>query len=185
MPPATRSASATASPIRWAWCVDNKGSVTDVTWGGPAFKAGIALGTQIIAVDGDDYDADGLKDAITDAKGNQTPITLLIKRNDAYRTISIPYHEGLRYPHLERVPNTPALLDALIAAKNRRITRLRVQARGSASASRSTAMPAPSRMACSLRWRRKARAPGWPLNRPSMCRVMLERRTPSFSLRST
>jgi len=97
--------------------VDNKGNVMDVTWGSPAFKAGIALGTQIIAVDGDDYDADGLKDAITGAKGNQTPVTLLVKRNDAYRTISIPYHDGLRYPHLERVQGTPALLDALITAK--------------------------------------------------------------------
>jgi predicted metalloprotease with PDZ domain len=97
--------------------LDNKGNVMDVTWGSPAFKAGIALGTQIIAVDGDDYDADGLKDAITGAKGNQTPVTLLVKRNDAYRTISIPYHDGLRYPHLERVQGTPALLDALITAK--------------------------------------------------------------------
>ena len=97
--------------------VDNKGNVMDVTWGSPAFKAGIALGTQIIAVDGDDYDADSLKDAITDAKGNQTPVTLLVKRNDAYRTIPIPYHDGLRYPHLERVQGTPALLDALITAK--------------------------------------------------------------------
>jgi predicted metalloprotease with PDZ domain len=97
--------------------VDNKGNVMDVTWGSPAFKAGIALGAQIIAVDGDDYDADGLKDAITGAKGNQTPVTLLVKRNDAYRTISIPYHDGLRYPHLERVQGAPALLDALITAK--------------------------------------------------------------------
>jgi predicted metalloprotease with PDZ domain len=97
--------------------LDNKGNVMDVTWGSPAFKAGIALGTQIIAVDGDDYDADGLRDAITGAKGNQTPVTLLVKRNDAYRTISIPYHDGLRYPHLERMQGTPALLDALITAK--------------------------------------------------------------------
>ena len=42
-----------------------------------------------------------------------------------------------------------------------------------ASASRSTSMPAPSRDAFSLRWRRKARAPGWPLNSPSICLVML------------
>ena len=35
------------------------------------------------------------------------------------------------------------------------------------------AMPASSRVAFSLRWRRKARAPGRPLNRPSICLVML------------
>jgi len=68
-------------------------------------------------VNGDDYSADMLKDAITAAKGGEAPITLLVKKNDAYHTISIPYHDGLRYPHLERVQGTPALLDELIAAK--------------------------------------------------------------------
>ena len=97
--------------------VDNKGRVTDVTWDGPAFKAGLTLGSEITAVNGVEFDADELKDAITDAKNDQAPIQLLIKRNGAYHTISVPYHGGLRYPHLERVPNTPALLDALIATK--------------------------------------------------------------------
>lgn len=97
--------------------VDNKGNLVDVTLGLPAFKAGLSLGTQIIAVNGDDYDADNLKDAITEAKTSQAPITLLVKKNDAYHTVTIPYHDGLRYPHLERIPGTPALLDELIAAK--------------------------------------------------------------------
>ncbi len=97
--------------------LDNKGKVIDVTWDGPAFKAGLALGTEIIAVNGVDYDADELKDAITEAKSDQAPIQLLVKRNDAFSTVSIAYHDGLRYPHLERVEGTPALLDALIAAK--------------------------------------------------------------------
>ena len=97
--------------------MDNKGRVTDVTWDGPAFKAGLTLGSEITAVNGGEYDADDLKDAITDAKTDQAPIQLLIKHNNAYHTVSIPYHGGLRYPHLERVPNAPALLDALIMAK--------------------------------------------------------------------
>jgi predicted metalloprotease with PDZ domain len=97
--------------------VDNKGRVIDVTWDGPAFKAGLTLGSEITAVNGVEYDADELKDAITDAKADPAPIQLLIKRNGAYRTVSIPYHDGLRYPHLERIANTPALLDALITAK--------------------------------------------------------------------
>ena len=78
-----------------------------MTWGGPAFKAGISLGSRDHRRERRDYDADDLKDAITDAKTDMTPITLLIKRNNAYRTVSIPYHDGLRYPHLERVPETP------------------------------------------------------------------------------
>ncbi len=97
--------------------VNNKGRVTDVTWQGPAFKAGLTLGSEITAVNGVEFDADELKDAISDAKTDKAPIQLLIKNNGAYRTVSIPYHDGLRYPHLERLPNTPALLDALITAK--------------------------------------------------------------------
>jgi predicted metalloprotease with PDZ domain len=97
--------------------VDNKGMITDTWWGGAAFKAGLTLGSQITAVNGDDYSADVLKQAITEAKTSHAPISLLIKRNDAYRTVSIPYYDGLRYAHLERVAGTPALLDALIAAK--------------------------------------------------------------------
>lgn len=97
--------------------LDNKGKIIDVTWDGPAFKAGLALGTEIIAVNGVDYDADELKDAITEAKSDQAPIQLLVKRNDAFSTVSIAYHDGLRYPHLERVEGTPALLDALITAR--------------------------------------------------------------------
>ena len=97
--------------------ISNKGRVNDVTWEGPAFKAGLTLGSEIVAVNGVEYDADELKDAITDAKSDQAPIQLLVKNNNAYRTVSIPYHDGLRYPHLERVEGTPALLDALIAAK--------------------------------------------------------------------
>jgi predicted metalloprotease with PDZ domain len=89
-------------------------TVTSVIWDGPAFNAGVTAGSQIIAVNGTDYDADGLKDAIKDASKSPAPIELLIKRGDQYRTIAVNYHGGLRYPHLERIPNTPALLDDVL-----------------------------------------------------------------------
>ena len=77
----------------------------------------MVLGSEVAGVDGLDYSAETLKEAITDAKTGQAPIDLLIKHNGAIRTVSIPYHDGLRYPHLERIDGTPALLDELIAAK--------------------------------------------------------------------
>ncbi|MGH6876485.1 MAG: M61 family metallopeptidase [Rhizomicrobium sp.] len=100
--------------------VDNKdkGSVSDVLWGGPAFNAGVTVGNKIVAVDGVAYDPDGLKDAITAAKTASAPIQILLKRGDRYETVSIAYHGGLRYPHLERVPGTPALLDNLLAPRS-------------------------------------------------------------------
>jgi predicted metalloprotease with PDZ domain len=85
-------------------------------WDGPAMKAGITVGTGIVAVNGNAYDADDLKDVITDAKSG-APIQLLVKDDDQYRTVTVNYRGGLRYPHLERLPNTPALLDAELAAR--------------------------------------------------------------------
>ena len=83
----------------------------------PAFNAGVTVGSEIVAVNDIAYDSDKLKDAIKDAKGTKTPIQLLIKRGDIYRQVAIDYHGGLRYPHLERMPGTPALLDDILAAR--------------------------------------------------------------------
>jgi predicted metalloprotease with PDZ domain len=93
------------------------GAITGVQWDGPAFKAGLTIGAQIVAVDGKAYDADALKAAIKAAKGGTTPIALLIKKDDVYQTVAIDYHDGLRYPHLERIAGTPALLDDILTAK--------------------------------------------------------------------
>ena len=87
-------------------------------WDGPAFKAGVTVGSEIIAVNGKAFDADDLKDAITEADDGTTPIELLIKRGDNYATMPVEYHGGLRYPLLERVAGTPALLDDLLSPRN-------------------------------------------------------------------
>ena len=47
----------------------------------------------------------------------QTPIELIIKSGDRYRVAKIDYHEGLRYPHLERDASTPARFDDIVAAR--------------------------------------------------------------------
>jgi predicted metalloprotease with PDZ domain len=97
--------------------IDSTNAAGDVTWDSPAFKAGVTVGSQIVAVNGVAYDADRLKDAIKNAKTDKAPIQLLIKRGDIYRTVAVDYHGGLRYPHLERVPGTPALLDGVLAPR--------------------------------------------------------------------
>ncbi len=92
------------------------GTARGVVWGSPAFKAGITVGTAIVAVNGAAYDADGLSRAITDAKTAQAPIELLLKAQDHYRTVRLDYHGGLRYPHLIRAPgSTGGSLDAILA----------------------------------------------------------------------
>ncbi|MDQ6645723.1 MAG: peptidase M61 [Pseudomonadota bacterium] len=94
-----------------------KGKINDVRWNGPAFKAGVSTGATIIAVNGQDYSDEVLKDAITASKDNSVPVKLLLKFQGATRTVAVAYHGGLQYPHLERVKGTPDYLSEIIAAK--------------------------------------------------------------------
>ena len=91
--------------------------LTGVLWDSPAFKEGLTVGAELIAVDGIAYDPDRLKEAITAAKSNGKAIDLLVRTTDHYRTVSIAYHGGLRYPHLEKVGTGDASLDAILAAR--------------------------------------------------------------------
>ncbi len=94
------------------------GSIGDVLWDGPAFKAGLSPSMTVIAVNGRDYDADALKEAVTaSAKDKNQPIELLVKNFDHYQTIRIDYHDGLKYPHLVRDTSKPDTLTALLKAR--------------------------------------------------------------------
>jgi hypothetical protein len=57
---------------------------------------------------------DALKAAQQDAA---RPIELLVRDFDTFRTVRLDYHGGLRYPHLERVEQTPDRLSAILAAR--------------------------------------------------------------------
>ena len=95
-----------------------EGKLSDVLWEGPAYKIGLTVGTQIIAVNGIALDADQLKSAIKDANKTKAAIELLVKNGDRYRTVKIDYHDGLRYPHLEREGSAAASLDQILTPRN-------------------------------------------------------------------
>ena len=97
--------------------VNRDGEVTSVQWDGPAFKAGLVDGEKIIAVNGLAFDGDKLKEAITDAKGAAAPMELIIKSGDRYRIVQVGYHDGLRYPRLERLAGVPDRLGDIITAR--------------------------------------------------------------------
>jgi predicted metalloprotease with PDZ domain len=90
--------------------------LTDVLWEGPAFQAGLTVGTQIIAVDGVAYDGDRLKDIVKEGKTSRDLIEFIVKNGDRYHTVKIDYHGGLRYPHLEATGGA-TLLDSILAPK--------------------------------------------------------------------
>ena len=95
------------------------GNVTGVQWDGPAFNQGVTVGTQVVAVNGVSFGNETLRRAVTAAKADGTPIELLLKNGDQYRTVAIAYRDGLRYPHLERDPATTDRLAAILAARSR------------------------------------------------------------------
>lgn len=66
--------------------VSNSGEVTSSIWDSPAFKAGIDVGTQIRAVNGEAYSGDRLKAAIIAAKDLAHPVKLVIKNGIASAT---------------------------------------------------------------------------------------------------
>jgi len=71
----------------------------------------------ILAINGAAYEVDVLKDAIRSAKTTEAPDR--VDRQDR-RPLSSPhsrYHDGLRYPHLERESSAPARLDDILAAR--------------------------------------------------------------------
>jgi predicted metalloprotease with PDZ domain len=82
--------------------------------GSPADQAKLGPGMQIVAVNGRQYTGSLLNDAIQYAKGNQAPIELIVVNTGVYRVVGIDYHDGLRFPHLERVEGTPDYLDEIL-----------------------------------------------------------------------
>lgn len=96
---------------------NSTGVLGDVRWDGPAFNAGLAPGMTLLGVNGREYSAEALKDAVTAAKDSKTPIELVVKRFDRIESVRIPYFDGLQYPHLERIAGKPDRLAELYKAR--------------------------------------------------------------------
>ena len=97
--------------------VDSTGKFTSVMWDGPVFRAGLTTERQIVAVNSIAFDGEKLKAAVKATKDNGPPVELLIKQGELYRSLRLDYHGGLRYPRLERINGTPALLDDILARR--------------------------------------------------------------------
>jgi len=93
--------------------VSGEGILGDVLWNGPADKARLAPGEKIIAVNGQIFSGDVLKAAIRAAKGSTEPIHLIVQADSFVSMLDIDYHDGERYPILERIEGAPAYLDEI------------------------------------------------------------------------
>lgn len=85
---------------------DNSGAtVADVQLGSPAYAAGLGPRMVITAVNGETFTIDRLLAAIAHPVNGK--ITLVVRNFSSVQTVTIDYAGGLRYPHLERIPDSP------------------------------------------------------------------------------
>ncbi|MGA7159598.1 MAG: M61 family peptidase [Bacteroidota bacterium] len=94
--------------------VEEDGTLQDVIPGTPASKAGLAPGMKLVAVNGRKYSKDIIRDALKLGTVSILPLELLAANGEFYKTYSVDYHSGERYPYLVRDPSTPELLGLII-----------------------------------------------------------------------
>jgi predicted metalloprotease with PDZ domain len=92
-----------------------KGVVRDVREDSPAWRAGLAPGMHVLAVDNQEFSADVFEYGVKKAQHSSAPISLITSQTGWFQTLSLDYHDGIRYPHLERIEGTPDMLAAIMA----------------------------------------------------------------------
>ena len=80
----------------------------------PAARGSLFAGLKIVTVNKKPWSIDALHEAIKASKGTTAPIDLTVNDEDLTRPVSLDYHGGDRYPHLERDPSRPDLLDKIL-----------------------------------------------------------------------
>ena len=89
--------------------------VANVWWGSPAYKAGITPDSQILAINGKGYTSKLLIQTIVEAESTRKPFELQLRTGTDYKTVSVPYFDGLRYPSLQRVDGSPDRFGEILA----------------------------------------------------------------------
>jgi predicted metalloprotease with PDZ domain len=94
--------------------VTSAGMLADVIVDSVGYKAGLAPGFQIIAVNGRAFTPGLLRAALQGAAGNGPPIDLIVENTGYFKVITLNYHGGEKYPQMERVNNVPDRLDDIL-----------------------------------------------------------------------
>lgn len=93
------------------------GVICDVLTDSSAFRAGLAPGMKIVAVDGRKWSPEALHDALRRHKGPSAPLQLIVANGDFFKIVNVDAHDGPRYPHLERDPSVPDELAKVYAPR--------------------------------------------------------------------
>ncbi len=97
---------------------EDKGTIIDTVEDRAAAQAGAGPGMKLIAVNGRKYSVEVLDAAIATAHETRKPIELMVESGDYYRTLSVAYFDGARYPHLARIDDRPDILAEVLKARS-------------------------------------------------------------------
>lgn len=95
--------------------LDRQGKVRDVLWNGPAFKAGLAPGMKLVAIDGHPYSTALLWSEIAQAQKRRNALQITAEVDGLTKLYTVDYDGGLKYPHLVRVPGGTDTLQQILA----------------------------------------------------------------------
>ncbi len=92
---------------------DDRATIGDIVPRSPADVAGAAPASHLIAINGYKWSKEILHDTLTAPVDPSGTLTLLVEKDDMFKTLTLKYSGGERYPNLEREPGTEDLLAAI------------------------------------------------------------------------
>jgi predicted metalloprotease with PDZ domain len=99
--------------------VNKEDVVREVLPDSPAGRAGMIPGEKLLGIGGHVYSARAADAALAEAKVGSLPIEVVAADGDALRTHRLDYHDGPRYPHLERIEGKPDVLSEILRARGK------------------------------------------------------------------
>jgi len=87
------------------------GAVSEVLWEGPAFAAGLTVGSTLVQVQGEPFSLAFLREAVAGCRG---PLEVLVRTGKRERRVAFPECSGHRYPHLEPVDGAKHRLEDIL-----------------------------------------------------------------------
>jgi predicted metalloprotease with PDZ domain len=90
------------------------GTVEDSVVTKPAYEAGVSPGMKVVAVNGRKFTPQVLRQALKAGTASSGQLRLVVLNDGYYKTCTINYHGGERFPHLVREASRPDLLDQML-----------------------------------------------------------------------
>ncbi|HEV8375676.1 MAG TPA: M61 family peptidase [Candidatus Polarisedimenticolia bacterium] len=102
--------------------VAKDGTLKDVIPGKAAERAGVGPGMRILAVNGRRWSGDSteeiLRAAVAATRTSAKPLELILENGEYVGTYRLDYHDGERYPRLERIGGREDLLSAILKGRS-------------------------------------------------------------------